>query len=114
MPKVTIRNLGLYALLVNALGAIFSSSHAKAIDVVVERNRDSDYFQFPTIPLPVINDDGVNATWAIARGMIDGNSAGLSVLYDGKMPSTNDSPEANFFFAGSMSARSVALDLGKT
>jgi hypothetical protein len=46
--------------------------------------------------------------------MIDGNSAGLSVLCDGKIPSTNDSPEANFFFAGSTSPRSVALDLGKT
>jgi hypothetical protein len=113
MPNVAFRNLGLYALLACTLGAIFSNSFAAAIDVVVERNRDSDYFQFPTIPRPAVNDDAVKAKWAIARGRIDGNSPGLSVLCDGKIPLTNDSPDANFFFAGSTSARSIALDLGE-
>ncbi len=117
MPNGAFKNLGLYALLIYALIGVTSASYSAAfysaaIDVTVERNRDSDDFRFPTIPLPAVDDDGVKATWAVARGVIDSNSPGLSVLYDGRMPPTHDSPDANFFFAGSASARSISVDLG--
>ncbi|MFN7878008.1 MAG: basic secretory protein-like protein [Pirellula sp.] len=119
MPHLALKNLGICASLLYALSAAMPASnpvafHSAAIDVVVEWNLDSDDFRFPTIPLPAVDDDGVKATWAVARGLIDDNSPGLSVLYDGSMPPTNDSPDANFFFAGSASARSISVDLGES
>lgn len=119
MPHVALKYFGLCVSLLSAISAATPAAnplvfHSAAIDVVVERNHDSDDFRFPTIPLPAVDDDGVKAKWAIARGLIDDNSPGLSVLYDGRIPPTNDSPDANFFFAGSASARSISVDLGES
>lgn len=119
MPNIALKYFGLCASLLCAISAATPAAtslafHSAAIDVVVERNHDSDDFRFPTIPLPAIDDDGVKAKWAIARGLIDDNSPGLNVLYDGRIPPTNDSPDANFFFAGSASARSISVDLGES
>lgn len=119
MPHVALKNLGLCALMLYVSSAAIAASNSgvvnsAAIDVIVERNLDSDAFRFPTIPLPAVDDDGVRATWAVARGLIDGNSPGLSVLCDGRIPPTNDSPDANFFFAGSALARSISVDLGES
>lgn len=119
MPHVALKYFGLCVSLLSAISAATPAAtplafHSAAIDVVVERNHDSDDFRFPTIPLPAVDDDGVKAKWAIARGLIDDNSPGLSVLYDGRIPPTNDSPDANFFFAGSAAARSISVDLGES
>jgi len=93
---------------------ILAAPNTIANDVLVERTRDSQFFQFPTISPPAINDDAAHGTWAVVRGVVDPNSAGLQVLNDGKIPSSDDSPQENFFFAGNTSARSIALDLGRS
>ncbi|XZE22116.1 basic secretory protein-like protein [Pirellulaceae bacterium SH449] len=96
-----------------ALAAFLSGTSSLAIDVIIERSSDSSFFQFPNIPPPALNDSASTGNWAVARGRIDSNSLGLVALSDGKIPSTEDSPKENFFFASGSRAKSLAVDLGK-
>lgn len=84
------------------------------VTVSVEKKLDSSFFEFDKILRPAINDRAANGTWAIARGGADRNSAALSVVHDGKIPSSDDSPSENFFFAPGVNNGCIALDLGQS
>jgi hypothetical protein len=59
-----------------------------------------------------VNDVASKAVFKIVDGVADANSGPLSVLNDGGVPSSEDSPQQNFFYtAGSMGGR-LELDLG--
>ncbi|MCW1886169.1 basic secretory family protein [Luteolibacter flavescens] len=68
-------------------------------------------FKFDSILPPATNDAATGAKFTVVSGTMDPNSGGLAVLNDGKIPSGDDEPRANFFFAGQ--GGRLALDLGK-
>ena len=74
--------------------------HAE-VSVDIERNSNDDSgrrFAFKKLPPPSRDDAGNIARFSLAYGASDGNSAELSVLQDGRGPSEEDQPQANFFF----------------
>jgi len=85
------------------------------VKVVVERNDKEQAraaFAFKNVPAPARRDAGSKAKFSIVDGHGDGNSAGLEVLNDGRLPGGQDQPTANFFFAQKEDGGRLALDLG--
>jgi hypothetical protein len=69
-------------------------------------------FRFNSVPSPSKNDAAANARVLMVDGEADGNSAGVTALVDGVLPTSDDQPRRNFFVtAGSGGAR-VLIDLG--
>jgi hypothetical protein len=58
-------------------------------------NRD---FKFDHLPSPSKDDDAAKAKLTLIDGTIDPNSADLSALTDGLLPSDQDDPSGNLFF----------------
>jgi len=87
------------------------------IKITIDRNVGSEAnsaFKFEHVPAPVKNNAAANAKIALIVGEGDGNGAGLKALIDGILPSSADSPGANFFFdAGTLGGR-FRLDLGSS
>jgi hypothetical protein len=86
------------------------------VKVTVESNHDSDAtsaFKFKKIPGPVSNDAASKAKFTIVDGNKDANSGELSVTHDGKLPSEEDQPDRNFFFAENEDGGRLSIDLGK-
>lgn len=84
------------------------------VTVQCKQSQESSFFQFESIPLPAIDDAAASAKWQVVRGKPDANSAALLVLNDGKIPSSDDSPRENFFFAAGTSGGCFAVDLGRS
>lgn len=95
--------------------SLWCHSEATLADVLVrtERNPEGNAFQFESIAIPAIDDAAANGKWEIVKGQSDRNSASIAVLSDGKVPSSEDSPRENFFFAAGTTGGMIALDLGK-
>jgi hypothetical protein len=70
-------------------------------------------FKFSRVPSPAKDDAAAQAKLAIVRGQIDHNSAGLTALTDGLLPSEEDEPKANFFLNAGTSWGSFRMDLGR-
>jgi hypothetical protein len=74
---------------------------ASDVKIVMDRNSGAEAsraFKFAEVPSPVKDDAAAKASLMIVDGEIDGNSAALSALTDGMLPSEEDEPDANFFF----------------
>jgi len=84
------------------------------VAVRCQQSQDSSFFQFDSIPLPAIDDAASGAKLQVVRGKPDSHSAALSVLNDGQIPTGDDSPSENFFFAAGTSGGCIALDLGRS
>jgi len=95
--------------------ATVSLNNVALAEVVVrcQQSQDSSFFQFDSIPLPAIDDALSNAKLQVVRGKPDDNSAALPVLCDGRIPSSEDSPRENFFFAHTTAGGCIAIDLGR-
>ena len=94
--------------------AWFANFALGEVAVRCQQSQESSFFQFDSIPLPAIDDAASDAKWQIVRGKPDNNSAALSVLNDGKIPSGDDSPSENFFFAPGTAGGCIAIDLGRS
>lgn len=70
-------------------------------------------FKLDPVAPPAINDAATKAKFIIVDGEKDGGSADLAVLTDGKVPSKEDEPSANFFFARGTQGGRIAMDLGE-
>ena len=70
-------------------------------------------FKFTNVPLPVKDDAAATAKLTLIDGEIDGGSADLSVLIDGRLPSDEDEPGANLFFNAGSSGGRFRMDLGR-
>jgi hypothetical protein len=70
-------------------------------------------FKFKNIPSPATADAATNAKLTLIDGEIDGGSAGLSALVDGRLPRDEDEPAANLFFNAGSSGGRFRMDLGK-
>ena len=99
------------------LGANHRCEAAGTPGVTVTTERiDSDEasagWELTTLPRPTRNDAASNAVFSILSGKSDPNGADLSVLHDGKVPTEDDAPGANFFFAAGTDGGQILVDLG--
>jgi Peptidase of plants and bacteria len=110
MKPNAIAALGGYVLLL--MGAIVSAE----IKVVTDHN-DTDHstpqFKFKTVPSPSIANAAVDAKFAIVDGENDDAGGGLDVLHDGKLPTNQDEPSANFFFNAGTEGGRLVIDLAR-
>ncbi len=104
-------------LVVAALIVLFTGTVALAeVKVVTERNREADAaagFKFKNVPLPAKDNAARKAKFTIVDGNRDENGGELDVLHDGKLPTEEDQPETNFFFAQQEDGGRLSIDLGK-
>ena len=86
------------------------------VKVVTDHNdpeRATPAFKFAHVPAPRKADAGGTAKLSLIDGRADGASAELSKLNDGRLPTENDQPEENFFFANGSEGGRILFDLGK-
>lgn len=62
---------------------------------------------------PALNDAAANATITVIGGTLDSNSAPLSALTDGFLPTNEDQPSANVFFRANSWGGRIRVDLGR-
>ena len=87
-----------------------------AFSVVVNHNPNGAAtrdFKFKSVPSPVADDAAANAKLTLIDGEIDGGSAELHALIDGRLPADEDEPGANLFFNAGSSGGRFRMDLGK-
>ena len=85
------------------IGVLFAvgSAYAESVHVRMARIPDGDISRLRgRLPLPAKNDAASRGVFSLIRGTLDGNSAGVKVLTDGKLPREEDSPDENFFLFG--------------
>jgi len=70
-------------------------------------------FKFNKLPAPAKDDAGAKAKLTLVDGEPDPNSAELTALTDGLLPTDEDEPAANFFFNAGSSGGRFRLDLGQ-
>jgi len=69
-------------------------------------------FKFKNVPSPATDDAATKAQFTIVSGEADANSATVASLNDGKLPTAEDQPDANFFFAADSEGGRLEVDLG--
>lgn len=107
-----MRGFGLFVSMTLLLVA--STVSRAAVNVVSQRSGDAgSAFKFDGVPAPSKTDLGNKAKFTIVTGRIDGNSGGLQTLNDGRLPSDEDQPAANFFFAANTDGGRILVDLGE-
>lgn len=95
---------------VSLLAALTSFAEVK---VVAERNESgSPGFQFKNVPAPSRGDAATKAKFTIVDGERDGNGGELAQLHDGRLPSEDDQPARNVFFAQGTDGGRLQIDLG--
>jgi hypothetical protein len=109
------REPGLHGNGVVGAKAQMAGPNAEGIVITVDHNVGKDAtreFKFAHVPSPGGDDAAMRATLTLVAGEVDENSGGLSRLTDGRVPTEEDEPEANFFFdAGTWGGR-FRMDLG--
>jgi hypothetical protein len=96
-----------------ALAAILFAFAAHAeVTITVDRNTAAPAFRFTRVQSPSKDDAASSAKVELIAGTIDRGSAGLAALTDGRLPGTEDEPEANLFFRGDSWGGRFRIDLG--
>jgi hypothetical protein len=87
---------------------------AAQVKITVDHNLQSasSLFKFKNVPSPVRDDAAAKAKLALVDGEIDPNGADLSALVDGRWPSDEDEPQANFFFRAGSTGGRILIDFG--
>jgi hypothetical protein len=70
-------------------------------------------FKFANVPSPIKDDAASTAKLTLIDGDLDGGSANLTALIDGRLPTDEDEPAANVFFNAGSSGGRFRMDLGK-
>jgi hypothetical protein len=110
MASLLRRVLGLCTVLFVAAAA-----HAD-IKTTIERNQDAaatPAFKFKKVPSPAKENAARKAKVTIVNGTNDDLGGGLEQVNDGRLPSQEDEPELNFYFAQNTDGGRLRLDLGK-
>jgi hypothetical protein len=105
------RSLVLVGLLVLAVCATTRAE----VKTAVNRNEGgtaTEAFKFKDVPSPSRTDAGNKATLTIFEGRPDSNGGEVERLTDGKLPSDDDQPAANFFFNAGTDGGRLLMDLG--
>jgi len=99
-----------------AMGEVLPARPAGGdVKIAMDRNSGAEAtraFRFKELPSPVKDDAAAKASLMIVDGEIDGNSAALSALTDGMLPSEEDEPDANFFFEQGTWGGRFRMDFG--
>ena len=82
------------------------------VSVSTERRTDTPAFKFDSVPAPASNDAASQARFTLVDGERDPNAGELAVLHDGRIPTEEDQPTANFFFRAGSDGGRLLLDLG--
>lgn len=86
------------------------------VTVLFERISNADAtpgFKFEKIPPPTVNDAATTATFTVLDGTPDQNGGGCAILHDGRGPTKEDDPGANFFFRAGTEGGVILVDLGR-
>ena len=97
--------------LIVLLAGLISRAEVKAI---VERNQGEQAtgaFKFKKVPAPSTNDAATKAKFEIVEGDQDQAGGDLDKLHDGKLPTEEDQPAENFFFAQNADGGRILIDL---
>ena len=70
-------------------------------------------FTLKSVPFPSSNDAATDARFSLVDGNRDTNGGDLAVLHDGRSPTNEDQPGANFFFSAGTDGGRIQIDLGK-
>ena len=103
----TLSTLMLFAASIMLMGTLQAD-----VQVTTESSQSGSFFRFEAAPLPAIDDAGSKGKWKILSGQIDANSGAIDTLFDGRVPTGEDQPAQNFFFAGTHGGM-IAVDLGQ-
>ncbi len=93
--------------------AIVCSAHAQT-KITIDHNIGAAInaeFKFKSVPSPSRTDAATNARVLIVDGEADGNSAGVNAQIDGVLPTSDDQPRRNFFFAAGSGGARILFDL---
>ncbi len=100
-----------------ALWVLISSSVCRAdIEPVIDAKRGeaaTAEFKFENVAAPSRTDAANRAKFRVLSGQRDMNGGELNRLQDGRLPSTEDEPDANFFFAAGSEGGRILVDLGE-
>src|SRR5688500_17023596 len=86
------------------------------IKISVDHNSNTtatSAFKFRDVSPPAKDDAATKAKLMLLDGDNDPNGADLSALTDGLVPTTEDQPDANFFFKAGTGGGRFRIDLGK-
>jgi hypothetical protein len=97
-------------------GLLLNLAFATLPDAKVTVDHNAGYtetkeFKFKTVPSPAKDDAAAKAKLVLVDGQLDGNSAQLSALIDGQLPTVDDEPQANVFFDEATSGGRFMMDL---
>ena len=85
--------------------------------IVVDHNPISSAnreFKFKNVATPSKDDAASRAKLTLIDGDLDGGSAGLAALTDGRLPGDEDEPGANVFFRAGSSGGRFRMDFGSS
>ena len=86
-----------------------------AVKILVDRNigtAATPQFKFQNVPSPIRDDAAAGATLTLIAGSLDSNSAALTALTDGAVPTDEDQPAQNVFFKSASWGGRVRMDFG--
>ena len=100
-----------------SIGLLLLAAAAAPAEVKVEvGNNDLDHatpeFKFKEVPSPAKDTAASAAKISIVDGVRDRNGGDVSVLTDGRLPTEEDQPGANFFFNAGTEGGRLLIDLG--
>lgn len=87
------------------------------LNIAIDRNTGADAtaaFQFKHVPAPSKTDAASQAKLELVVGRRDSNGAAPAALTDGLLPTGQDEPSANFFFAAGTDGGRIRMDLGSS
>lgn len=107
-----LRRLGLGGLA--SAGVIFAVAAPAAVQVSIGFEPGpggGSGFDLTNLPAPARNDAATVGRVRVIAGTIDSNSGGIGTLCDGRLPTEDDQPDANFFFAAGSEGGRLLFDL---
>lgn len=114
--KQTVWRISLAAAFCACAFSMSAADSASHIKVTIDHN-DADEasagFKFEHVPPPQVNDAAAKLMFEVVGGELDSFNGGLAKLTDGKLPSEEDAPGENLFFAAGGYGGRLLLDLGK-
>lgn len=96
-----------------ALPALLSRADVTVTIGHNDNNGAKGSFNFTNVPSPSATDAATGAKFSLVDGEADSNGGDLAKLNDGKLPSDEDQPDANFFFNAGTSGGRIEVDLNR-